>query len=95
MEIMGQNIAGSRWSRECALSCDRASIMLMQLSTEEYKILEEFYSRLTQNFHKKDRKGIIAFWKRLDDYRAEQQTSVSGSDISANWEGNQLVDNLR
>ena len=88
MQLVGSNIADSRWSRECALSCYRISKRIKELSNEEYMILEELYSKLTRHRNKKEIASIITFWKRLDDYRAEQQTS-------ANWEGNQLVDNFK
>ena len=92
MEIVGRNIASSRWSRECALSCYRASKTTEKLSDEEYQILDELYSRLTRDKDEKETRCIMDFWNRLDDYRSGL---LQGGGPVAQFNGEQMIENFK
>ena len=70
MEIVGRFTARDQWSAACALVCYRASATMDGLSSEEYKILDELYERITYTrVEDEELHDVMVFWGRLHEYR--------------------------
>jgi len=74
MELVGRFTAEEQWSAACFWACYRASQELQsKLFSEEYNILDELYSRIT-NSRAGDAElhDVMMFWGRLDKYRERE-----------------------
>lgn len=74
MELVGRFTAEEQWSAACFWACYRASQELQsELFSEEYNILDELYSRIT-NSRAGDAElhDVMMFWGRLHKYRERE-----------------------
>ena len=81
MELVGRFIAPDQWNAAFASACYRAAIELRsELFSEEYKILDELYERITRTRHSdEEQHDVIMFWWRLHEYREREYARMKQS----------------
>ena len=81
MELVGRCIAPDQWSNAFALACYRAAVELRaELFSEQYKILDELYERITYTRHSdEEQHDVIMFWWRLHKYREREYARMKQS----------------
>ena len=81
MELVGQFVAPDQWNVAISLACYRAAIELRsELFSEQYKILDDLYSRIAHSRHSdKEQHDVIMFWWRLHKYREREYARMKQS----------------
>jgi hypothetical protein len=65
----GRFAAEDQWSAACALICYRASRTLGELSSEQYKILDELYERITKTrINEEEVHDLVIFCRKLHEF---------------------------
>ena len=81
MELVGRFTAPDQWSDAFASACYRAAVELRaELFSEQYKILDQLYERITYTRHSDDEQhDVVMFWGRLHEYRERQYARMKQS----------------
>ena len=79
MELVGRFAAPDQWNAGFASACYRAATKLRaELFSEQYKILDQLYERITYTRHSdEEQHDVVMFWERLHEYRERQYARMN------------------